>query len=105
MGLRIEIRPGEGGDEAEAFAQELAEMVRAVARRLNGDVLAGDSGRGRIVVLDAANAKPKFRSWVECLSGTHRVQRIPRNDRAGRRHTSTATVAVLNHGAAVAAEL
>jgi len=30
------------------------------------------------------------------LAGTHRIQRIPRNDRIGRRHTSTATVAILD---------
>jgi hypothetical protein len=30
------------------------------------------------------------------FTGTHRIQRIPRNDRNGRRHTSTATVAILD---------
>lgn len=30
---------------------------------------------------------------IRRLIGTHRIQRIPVNDKAGRRHTSTATVA------------
>ena len=35
------------------------------------------------------------RRAYERLAGVHRVQRIPRSDRQGRRHTSTATVAVI----------
>ena len=35
------------------------------------------------------------RRAYERLAGVHRVQRIPKNDRRGRRHTSTATVAVI----------
>jgi protein subunit release factor A len=33
---------------------------------------------------------------VSHLLGTHRIQRIPANDRSGRRHTSTATIALVN---------
>lgn len=32
---------------------------------------------------------------AERLAGIHRIQRIPANDKRGRRHTSTATIAVL----------
>lgn len=39
------------------------------------------------------------------LAGTHRVQRVPDNDRRGRRHTSTATIAVLPHEATEVAKV
>lgn len=33
--------------------------------------------------------------WMKYESGIHRVQRIPKTERGGRVHTSTATVAIL----------
>jgi peptide chain release factor 1 len=89
--LAIELRPGEGGDDAFAFCQELRTAVLAYARR-RGDVahVAGSPGsRTLVVVVDGD------RRAYERLAGVHRVQRIPKSDRRGRRHTSTATVAVL----------
>lgn len=43
----------------------------------------------RTFVMEVADA-----SWLEPFVGTHRVQRIPKGER--RRHTSTATVAILD---------
>jgi len=86
--LVVEIRPGEGGDDAVAFADDLAGAVAAHARR-QGCTAVIRSGRTITVTLSG-------QLNLEALTGTHRIQRIPRNDRAGRRHTSTATVAVLS---------
>lgn len=36
------------------------------------------------------------RLQLETLRGTHRVQRVPTTDKEGRKHTSTATIAVLD---------
>lgn len=35
------------------------------------------------------------KAQLNFLCGVHRIQRIPKNDKRGRRHTSTATVAIL----------
>lgn len=90
--LVVEIRPGEGGDDAVAFAIDLAHAFAAHARR-GGCTAAIDTGR-TIAVTITGSAVDRLR--LDEFSGTHRIQRIPRNDRAGRRHTSTATMAVLD---------
>jgi peptide chain release factor 1 len=95
--LVVEIRPGEGGDDAVAFANDLADAVAAHARRHSYTAVIR-SGRTITVTLSG-------RLHLEALTGTHRIQRIPRNDRAGRRHTSTATVAVLAAAAPATADL
>jgi peptide chain release factor 1 len=91
--LRIELRPGEGGDDAYAFCLELTAAIVGYARR-RGDVVrshqARPGSRTVEVLVDG------HRRAYERLAGVHRVQRIPKNDRRGRRHTSTATVAVLD---------
>lgn len=50
---------------------------------------AKDVRHGRTIVAPVAC------EHIDDFAGTHRVQRIPRNDKRGRRHTSTATVAVV----------
>jgi peptide chain release factor 1 len=90
--LAIELRPGEGGDDALAFCQDLRTAILAYARR-RGDAVqpaAGSRGNRTLVVVVDGD-----RRAYERLAGVHRVQRIPKSDRRGRRHTSTATVAVL----------
>jgi protein subunit release factor A len=90
--LTIELRPGEGGDDACAFCSELKAAIVAYARR-RGDLVqrqeAQSGSRTVEVVVDG------HRRAYERLAGVHRVQRIPKNDRRGRRQTSTATVAVI----------
>jgi peptide chain release factor 1 len=86
----VEIRPGEGGQDAAVFAAELAAAFSAHARHLGW---AASIEVGRTTVLRFSDGKKPLH--LEPFAGTHRIQRIPRNDRAGRRHTSTATVAVL----------
>ena len=76
----VEIRAGVGGDEAALFATNLFEMYK----RYGGYKYISFEIRG-----SDAYAKMKNES------GVHRVQRVPKTEKSGRVHTSTATVAVL----------
>jgi peptide chain release factor 1 len=88
----VEIQGGAGGEEANLWAGDLYRMLSRYAER-----------RGfRIEPLDAGDGKYTFEikgdgaySVFKYEGGTHRVQRVPRTESAGRIHTSTATVAVL----------
>ena len=88
MGTVIEVRPGEGGDDAVVFAEELVDAVVAFSRR-HGFPVTVTTGRTYVIEGDIPFDQ------VEFLGGVHRVQRIPRNAKNGRRHTSTASVAVM----------
>jgi peptide chain release factor 1 len=90
--LTIELRPGDGGGDAYAFCVELHAALVAYARR-RGDTINVSTGRTGSRTLEIAVAGD--RRAYERLAGVHRVQRIPKSDRRGRRHTSTATVAVM----------
>jgi len=93
----LEIRPGTGGEEAALFAHDLFRMYKRYVERKRWKMAvleAEETGRGGLRSIAAAVDGP----GVEVLgfdSGVHRVQRIPATERAGRIHTSTATVAVL----------
>lgn len=96
----MEVRPGEGGVDAASFADHLSHALVSFSRRQGWKVTEPASSReGRTVVVEVTgkNALHALRSFV----GTHRVQRVPANDRKGRKHTSTATVAVLTREEAV----
>jgi len=89
----VEIRPGAGGDEAGLWAADLFRMLTRYAERRGFGVetlSVGDGGSFTFAVKgDGAYSVFKFEG------GTHRVQRVPETESAGRIHTSTATVAVL----------
>jgi peptide chain release factor 1 len=90
--LAIELRPGEGGDDAFAFCRELKSAILAYARSRGDTAQSAESRPGsRTLVVVVAGDRRAY----EKLAGVHRVQRIPKTDRQGRRHTSTATLAVL----------
>src|SRR5438874_1872379 len=94
----VEIRAGTGGQEAALFAGDLLEMYRRYAerRRWKTEVLSSspsELGGFKEVVLEVRGKGAYSRLKHE--SGVHRVQRIPVTESGGRRHTSTATVAVL----------
>src|SRR5947209_7572591 len=94
----VEVRAGEGGEEAALFGADLYRMYARYAERHRWkteilsqsqsekggfkEIIFKVSGRG-------AYSKLKFES------GVHRVQRVPATEAQGRIHTSTATVAVL----------
>jgi peptide chain release factor 1 len=91
MSVVLEIRAGEGGEDAAAFRDELCSSILALARRLGHSVPAPQSGQGgRTVRLVIDGPESAYR----LLAGVHRIQRVPTN--SARRHTSTATVAVLD---------
>jgi peptide chain release factor 1 len=87
----LELRPAEGGDDAESFAGELATALTAWARTNRWFVQTRVSP-ARTTILVVTGAREHDLAW---LAGAHRVQRIPRNDARGRRHTSTVTLSVL----------
>ena len=84
----MEFRPGPGGEEARLWAMDLMRMYLRYAG-LSGwkiDQLSDTAIRLR---------GPQVFTKLQYEAGTHRVQRVPSTERAGRIHTSTATVAVL----------
>jgi peptide chain release factor 1 len=94
----VEIRQGVGGDEAALWAAELQRMLQRYAERRGFkfeqlELSANDGGGMKEGVFaikgDGAYSVFKFEG------GTHRVQRVPETESAGRIHTSTATVAVM----------
>lgn len=97
-GLILEVRAGAGGDEAALFAEELAQMYLRYAekqgwqRSTNAESHATSGGYKEasfeLIHPDAYDA-------LRYETGVHRVQRIPVTEKAGRIHTSTASVAIL----------
>src|SRR5262249_20666089 len=94
----LEIRAGEGGEEAALFAADLFRMYARYAegKRWAVEVLSVSesqtAGYKEVVALvSGANVY----SHLRFEGGVHRVQRVPATETQGRIHTSTATVAVL----------
>ena len=97
-GLMLEVRAGAGGDEAALFAEELAQMYSMYAQSQGWftsceyEQAAGAGGyKEAAFEIIHQDAYAAFRYET----GVHRVQRIPATEKAGRIHTSTASVAVL----------
>lgn len=84
----LEIRGATGGDEAKIWAGDLARMYTRYA-----------AAKGwKVILLDESVLKikgPEAFTALQFEAGVHRVQRIPKTERYGRIHTSTATVAVI----------
>jgi peptide chain release factor 1 len=94
----VEIRAGAGGDEAGLFAMEVYEMYRKYAARKGWKFTPIDSSVSSVNGLKSATFELSGAgSWdtMQYESGVHRVQRVPKTEKAGRVHTSTITVAVL----------
>ncbi len=94
----VELRAGVGGDEAALFAGELYMMYKKYAANKGWAFELIDSNKTNIGGFKSAvfeikgeNVFPKLKNE----SGVHRVQRVPKTEKGGRVHTSTATVAVL----------
>jgi len=84
----LEIRSAAGGDEAKIWAEDLFRMYFRFAEKQNWQAQVIDSG---VLKIKGSNAFETLKNE----SGVHRVQRVPKTERYGRIHTSTATVAVL----------
>ncbi len=96
--LIMEIRPGTGGEEAALFAASLLRMYAKFAERknwsckqlsMNGTELGGIKEAAPEIEGEGAFAALRHEA------GVHRVQRIPATEKAGRVHTSTASIAIL----------
>jgi len=96
--LIVEIRAGEGGDEAALFAGDLYQIYTRYARLKGWTVeeiaySPGDAGGFKEVAFGIAG--DGVYQYLRYESGGHRVQRVPATETQGRIHTSLATVAVL----------
>lgn len=94
----LEIRSGEGGQEAELFAYELFEMYQKLCKKKNWTFKAiqiqfKESGGIKEVFAEVVGEDVEL--WLKTESGVHCVKRVPKTEKKGRTHTSTATVAIL----------
>jgi peptide chain release factor 1 len=97
-GVLLEVRAGVGGEEAALFAEELAHMYRRYAE---------SEGWGVTVLSESRASQGGYKEGsfefiggnvyekLRYETGVHRVQRVPTTEKAGRIHTSTASVAIL----------
>ncbi len=88
----MEVRAGTGGDEAAIFAGDLLRMYQKYALKRGWSFTMLDSSQSAFV---AEIAGEGVKEALSHESGVHRVQRIPKTERSGRIHTSTASVAVM----------
>ncbi len=94
----LEIRGAEGGEEANLFAADLAEMYRRYAALRGWKLEVIEERASEQGGLDEATYLVKGDdAWarLEFEAGVHRVQRVPVTEAKGRVHTSSATVSVL----------
>ncbi len=94
----VEIRAGVGGDEAALFAGDLMRMYMRYAEKqkwkttLIYEHQIGIGGYKEIIF--SMTGHNVYRD-MKYEMGVHRVQRIPETEKAGRIHTSTASVAIM----------
>ena len=94
----VEIRAGEGGDEAALFAAEVYRMYvhYAEGRGWRSEILDFEEiGIGGMKSVSFMIRGQGAYSRMKYESGVHRVQRVPATESGGRIHTSTITVAVI----------
>jgi peptide chain release factor 1 len=94
----VEIRKGEGGDEAALWAGDLHRMLTRYADRRGfkvEDLDASPNEAGGFKEVSFAVKGDGAYSVFKWEGGVHRVQRVPATESQGRIHTSTATVAVM----------
>jgi len=97
----LEIRAGTGGDEAAIFAGDLARMYQKYAAKRGWKFTILDfnqtslEGYKTFIAEIESSAGENVYEFLKQESGVHRVQRIPKTEKSGRVHTSTASVAAL----------
>jgi len=94
----LEIRAGTGGEEAAIFAADLARMYQKYASKKGWDFTVLDTSVSPLGGYKTFVAEIEGKGVYEDLkheSGVHRVQRIPKTEKSGRIHTSTASVVIL----------
>lgn len=94
----FEIRGAAGGDEANIFAGDLYRMYSRYgdSKGWKIEVLEAEecAAGGFILISFIMRGKDVYKE-MKFESGSHRVQRVPKTESAGRIHTSTATVLCL----------
>ncbi len=94
----MEIRAGTGGDESALFAADLFRMYSRFAENNNYKIKIINENKigigGFKEIIFSITGDNSF-GTLKYESGVHRVQRVPETEKAGRVHTSAATVAVL----------
>jgi peptide chain release factor 1 len=104
----VEVRQGVGGDEAALWAGDVYRMLTRYAERRGYKVeeleASQSDGGGYKEVTFAVKGDGAY-SVFKWEGGTHRVQRVPETESAGRIHTSTATVAVMPEAEEVEIEI
>ncbi|MDP2708617.1 MAG: peptide chain release factor 1 [bacterium] len=94
----MEIRAGTGGDESALFAAELFRMYARFSERQGWKVetlYANRIGIGGFKEAIFSISGKNIYGNLKFEAGTHRVQRVPETEKAGRVHTSAATIAVM----------
>lgn len=94
----MEIRAGTGGDESALFAADLFRMYSRFAETKEWKIKILSSNRTEIGGFKEIVFEIKGKGIYGAMKyegGTHRVQRVPETEKAGRVHTSAATVAVM----------
>jgi len=94
----VEIRGGEGGDEANIWAGDLFRMYERVAERhgwKTETLTSQPSDMGGFREISFVVKGPDAWARMKYEGGPHRVQRVPVTESQGRVHTSAATVAIL----------
>jgi peptide chain release factor 1 len=92
MSVIVEIRSAEGGEDSRLLVREQATIYTKLAERRKLTLELIDVRSGSITLrVSGKGAEATFRNEP----GGHRFQRIPPNEKRGRVHSSTITVAVL----------
>ncbi|APR83830.1 Peptide chain release factor 1 [Minicystis rosea] len=94
----VEIRSGEGGEEAALFASDLYRMLLRYAETKKWrieELTRSEAEKGGLKEVTLLITGQSVYSHLRYEGGVHRVQRVPATEAQGRIHTSTATVAVL----------
>jgi len=94
----LEVRAGAGGDEASLFAYQLAEMYQRFSEKAGWTFVPINDSQSAAGGYKEASFQVRGKGVYKKLrfeTGVHRVQRIPSTEKAGRIHTSTASIAVL----------
>jgi len=94
----LEVRAGVGGEEAALFAEELATMYRKYADSRGWTVSILDEAESPLGGYKEASFEIRGKDVYKELrqeTGIHRIQRVPKTEKMGRVHTSTASVAIL----------
>ena len=104
----VEIRGAAGGDEGNIFAGDLYRMYLKYAESRGWKIEVIDSlpceAGGFSQISFIINGDSVY-SYLKYESGSHRVQRVPSTESAGRIHTSTATVLVMPEAEELEVEL